>query len=135
VTLRRGEELRGCVGTVVARSLLPAAVAEAARNASTADLRFDPVKPVEVDGLSIEVSILSPFRIVENPDEIRVGTDGLMVEREGARGLLLPQVAAERDWDAKTFLAHTCQKAGLDPDAWCDPKSIIYRFTAEVIRE
>jgi uncharacterized protein (TIGR00296 family) len=47
-----------------------------------------------------------------------VGRHGLTVELGGAKGLLLPQVAAERGWTREQFLDHTCLKAGLPRDAW-----------------
>jgi uncharacterized protein (TIGR00296 family) len=58
----------------------------------------------------------------------------LVVERGWSRGLLLPQVATEWNWDAETFLAHTCKKAGLPDDAW-KRGATLWRFEAEVFGE
>jgi len=44
-------------------------------------------------------------------------------------------VAAENGWNRDTFLANTCRKAGLLPDAWRDPQTVIEAFRAEVFSE
>ena len=63
------------------------------------------------------------------------GIHGLLVVRDDHRGLLLPQVAAERRWSAERFLEETCEKAGLDRNAWHDPRTNVFVFTAEVFSE
>ncbi len=118
VTLRRGEELRGCIGTIEGRLPLWEAVARAARGAAHEDPRFAPVAPEEMEEITVEVSVLSPPRPVSDPTEIEVGRHGLIVTAGGRRGLLLPQVAPEHGWSREEFLAHACVKAGLRPDAW-----------------
>ena len=82
----------------------------------------------------IEISILSPEREMRSPDEIEIGRHGLIVESGLRRGTLLPQVAAERQWDVATFLEHTCLKAGLSVDAWtCG--ATVRLFEAQVFSE
>jgi AmmeMemoRadiSam system protein A len=143
VTLHRDDMLRGCIGYTANQRPLAHAVAECAVNAATRDPRFDPVSPEEVPKLHIEVSALTPgdtpetpFKAIDDVDEIVIGRDGLYVERPPARGgLLLPQVATERDWDVETFLAATCRKAGYPETAWQDPAVRIYRFSAQVFAE
>ena len=132
VTLRDRGRLRGCVGNTVAREPLYLALATAAANAARSDPRFPPVSEEELDGLRCDVSILSPFRIIRDLEEIEIGRDGLLVWREARRGLLLPQVAEENGWDARAFLEHTCLKANLDRDAWRDPESLLFAFSATV---
>jgi len=130
----RGGELRGCIGQVAAVSPLGDTVAKMAEAASQRDPRFPPVRSDELPGLRIEVSVMTdpvPIR----PDEVTVGVHGLVVERGPARGLLLPQVPVEHGWDRETFLAHTCLKAGLRPDAWREPGTVLLGFTAEVFGE
>ena len=51
------------------------------------------------------------------------------------KGLLLPQVPVEYGWNTEKFLAQTCLKAGLFPDAWLDSKTRIYSFTGDVFSE
>ncbi len=68
------------------------------------------------------------------PADIEIGRHGLIVERGGRRGLLLPQVAIEWNWDVETFLDHTCRKAGLPDDAW-KAGAALFRFDAEVFAD
>lgn len=124
------KELRGCVGYALPVSPLYRAVAETARAAAFEDMRFRPVTAEEALQLQIELSILTPPREV-SPETIVVGRDGLLITMHERRGLLLPQVAVERNWDRATFLEQTCRKAGLPLDAW-QKGATIEAFTAEV---
>lgn len=109
-------------------------VAQSAISAALHDTRFTPIAPAEVAMLKVEISVLGvPERI--SPAAIVVGTHGLLVMRDGYKGLLLPQVAKERNWSAQRFLEETCNKAGLPRDAWRDPATAIFGFTAEIFSE
>ena len=135
VTLRRrpDHELRGCIGFVEPREPLARAVSRAAA-AALGDFRFDPVTAEELPLLELEISVLGrPVTI--RPEDVLVGTHGLIVRQGGQGGLLLPQVAAERGWDRQTFLEQTCRKAGLAPGAWRDPGCQLLGFTASVLHE
>jgi AmmeMemoRadiSam system protein A len=134
VTLTRGGELRGCVGTLGDDRPLARAIPELAISSATQDPRFPRVAPSEVDDLRIEISILSPPKDAR-PEEVEVGTHGLIVQRGRRRGLLLPQVATEHHLDREQFLNAVCQKAGLPADAWRDPQTRLQTFTAEVFGE
>jgi len=135
VTLTKGERLRGCIGQIVARMPLAQAVREAAISAATRDSRFLPVTSDELDGIHIEISVLSPLRRVGDPSQIEVGKHGVLV-REGQRqGVFLPQVAPEQGWNREQMLTHLCaDKAGLPPDAW-QKTATLYVFTAQVFGE
>jgi uncharacterized protein len=143
VTLKRfpSDELRGCIGYPLPILPLRIALARAARAAAVEDPRFRPVRPEELPRIVFEVSVLTvPVPIVtakreEIPAAIQVGRDGLIVEGLGTSGLLLPQVAPEQMWTAEEFLAGTCEKAGLPPDAWRQPEVTVRRFEAEVFHE
>ena len=126
-------ELRGCVGYVLPISSVYRAVIDTARAAAFEDTRFYPVTLDEARQLKVELSILSPPRAI-SPEEVEVGRHGLLVSMAGNRGLLLPQVPTERDWDRVTFLEQTCRKAGLPSDAW-QKGAVIEAFTAEVFGE
>ncbi len=130
-----GGELRGCIGYVAPVEPLYRAVIENAVNAARRDPRFPAVRPDEVAGLRIEISAMTPPREIRDIEEIEVGRDGLIVERGGARGLLLPQVASERGWDRETFLDHTCGKAGLPHSAWREGNVTIEAFSADVFSD
>jgi AmmeMemoRadiSam system protein A len=134
VTLYRGGALRGCVGQVENPGPLADVVARSAISAALHDSRFAPVSAEEVASLEIEISVLTaPERIL--PDAIVAGRHGVIVARGSFRGLLLPQVATERNWSAQRLLEETCIKAGLARDAWRDPATEVFGFTAEVFSE
>jgi AmmeMemoRadiSam system protein A len=118
VTITRNGELRGCIGYVDPIKPLAEAVAHSAASAATADPRFPPVALDELPHLRVEISVLSPLRLIADPTEIEVGTHGIFISQAGRHGLLLPQVATEFGWDRETFLRQACLKAGLPADAW-----------------
>jgi len=126
-------ELRGCVGYVLAVSPVYRAVADTARAAAFEDTRFHPVTLLEAPQLEIELSILSPPQPI-SVDAVEIGRHGLLITMSGRRGLLLPQVPAEHNWNRTTFLEQTCRKAGLALDAW-QKGATIEAFTAEVFGE
>ena len=133
VTLKKHGALRGCIGTLECRRTLAEEIARVAVCAAREDPRFEPVRASELDELDIEVSVLGPLEEIDprDPAAIVIGRHGLVVEQGRLRGLLLPQVAPEWGWDRETFLAHTCTKAGLPPDAW-QHGATVYRFAADV---
>jgi len=131
VTLKRGGELRGCIGTFRESDPIYRAVAEMGRAAAAEDPRFPRVTPEEVPELGVEISVLTPLRPVADPAEVEVGRHGVCVVEGVRRGVLLPQVAVEWGWDRETFLDQTCRKAGLPPDAWRHGAQILV-FEAEV---
>jgi AmmeMemoRadiSam system protein A len=131
VSLYHGGMLRGCVGQVENPGPLADVVARSAINAALYDSRFPPINAGEVAALDIEISVLSlPERLL--PEAIVAGRHGLLVARGSKRGLLLPQVATERKWSGQRLLEETCLKAGLARDAWLDPATEVFGFTAEV---
>ena len=134
VTLSRDGELRGCIGRTEAHHSVWLVVKQMAVSAALDDPRFDPIGPNELDGLEVEISMLSPLRRINSIDEIVAGKHGLMITKGFNRGLLLPQVASERNWDRDTFLEATCEKAGLPPGAW-RKGAIIEIFTALIFNK
>lgn len=132
VTLKKGGKLRGCIGNIIATTPLYKTVEKMANAAALEDPRFSPMKKHELDDLTIEISALTPLERIESIDQIEVGKHGLYLKRGWSSGLLLPQVPGEYGWDLNTFLEHTCLKANLSADAWKDPATEIYIFSAEV---
>jgi len=132
VTLKIHGMLRGCIGLIRAAKPLYETVIEMARAAAFEDPRFAPLTQDELEHIEIEISILSPLIRVEDINEIKVGRDGLMIVMEMHSGLLLPQVAAENNWNRTTFLEQTCLKAGLPKNSYKDKAAQIYRFSADV---
>jgi len=133
-------DLRGCIGFAMPVRPLGDAVFEAAIGAASHDPRFPPVRSDELDQLLVEVSALTEPELLkcksqDLPNHVRIGTDGLIVSSPGSGGLLLPQVATEMKFTPEDFLAHTCVKAGLFPDAWLNEGVKVQRFQAEVFAE
>lgn len=135
VTLRQGDELRGCVGYTSAAAPLYRTVRDTAALAATRDTRFQPVSVKELTQLKYEISVLSPLLHVRDLREIEVGRHGLLMRNGEHEGLLLPQVPVEQHWDRPTFLEQTCVKAGMPRDCWKDDDTDIFRFTALVFGE
>jgi uncharacterized protein (TIGR00296 family) len=141
-SLVNGEkELRGCIGYPYPTTPLVEAVVESAISSATQDPRFYPLSISELDKVIFEVSVLTPPQLIsvgktsEYPTKIKVGKDGLIVERGIFKGLLLPQVPVEWGWDEEEFLCQCCVKAGLPPDAWLLKETKIYKFSAEIFAE
>ena len=135
VTLHKQGRLRGCIGTFVSDRPLCETVAEMAQSAAFKDPRFPPLAREELPEIEIEISVLSPLKEVEDPEEIEVGIHGIYLINGPFHGVLLPQVATEYGWDRTTFLDQTCLKAGMAPGCWRDPNTRILVFTAEVFGE
>ena len=145
VTLNRvkgdEKELRGCIGFPLPDFPLVEATIEAAISAAVRDPRFSPVTSEEMSDTAIEVTVLTPPTLMEinNPrdylKEIKIGRDGLIVERSWCKGLLLPQVPIEWSWDCEEFLANCCMKAGLPPDSWLVKGTKIYKFSSVIAKE
>jgi len=133
--------LRGCIGFPYPVMPLVDAVSEAAVSAALRDPRFQPVSLEEMGSVAVEVSVLTPPEKIlvespgEYPDHVRVGRDGLIVDRGSSRGLLLPQVAVDWGWSAEEFLTQCCIKAYLPPDSWLIPGTEVFRFRAIIFAE
>ena len=135
VTLKKGDDLRGCIGSIRAVEALYRAVSSSAISAAFRDPRFRPVRREELPHLRYEISVMGPIEVVRDAEEIAVGRDGLIITRGRSAGLLLPQVATEYGWDRLTFLRQTCVKAGLPPESWRAEDCRIEKFAAEVFGE
>ncbi|MDJ0274293.1 MAG: TIGR00296 family protein [Nitrososphaerota archaeon] len=134
-------ELRGCIGFPRAIDELEVLTVKAALAAAFEDPRFEPVREEEMDGIVLEVSVLTEPELIRVQDrrllprEVEVGRHGLIIELGERAGLLLPQVPVEYGWDAEEFLVNLCFKAGLGPTEWLNPRSRVYRFEAELFAE
>ena len=135
VTIKQNGALRGCIGNFQSELPLFREVAEIAAASASKDPRFYPMKEEDLENFSLEISVLSPLRKIEDVSEIEIGRHGIYLEKGFYRGVLLPQVAIEHGWDRETFLKQTCLKAGLPTDAWQADDAEIYIFSAEVFGE
>ncbi len=135
VTLKTHDRLRGCIGRFTSNIPLIELIVEMTIASATEDPRFEGnrIKANELNKLDIEISVLSPLKKTDNPLSLRLGIDGIYIKRGHAAGCFLPQVATETGWTKEEFLSYCCaHKAGLDSDAWKDPKTEVNLFTAEV---
>ena len=130
---RRGE-LRGCIGQVVPTHPLDLAVVTSALDAALRDPRFPAVEADELETLSVEVTVLSPIRAVGSWKEVRIGEDGIVLEKGGSRALFLPQVAPEQGWTLEETMEHLGAKAGLARGEWRSGASFSV-FTGQVFHE
>lgn len=140
VTLTRGGQLRGCIGTLEARRPLWQAVVGNARTAATRDSRFAPVSPTELPDLEIEVSVLTPLEPLDfrSPEELLArlvpGRDGVCLEIGPRRATFLPQVW-EKLPDKERFLEQLALKAGTPRDAWRQPGARVLTYRVEHFHE
>ena len=141
VTINDKSGLRGCIGFPFAMKKLSDALTDAAISASTEDPRFPSITQNELNNLVFEVTVLSDAEEIStsSPEEIiqevKIGRDGLMIEKDSQSGLLLPQVPVEYNWDVVDFLNHTCHKAGLPNGSWKDKDTKISKFQGIIFRE
>lgn len=135
VTLKTHGRLRGCIGQFISDCPLIELVVEMAESSASRDPRFfdHPLTVRDLPNLEIEISVLSPLQRTDNPLSLRLGVEGIYIKRGYAAGCFLPQVATETGWSKEEFLSYCCaHKAGLPAEAWKDPKTEVYLFTAEV---
>ena len=141
VTINDKSGLRGCIGFPLAVKKLSDALTNAAIAAATDDPRFPSITQNELNDLVFEVTVLSETEEISSnsPNEIihaiKIGRDGLIVEKDFQSGLLLPQVPVEQNWNVENFLNHTCHKAGLHNYSWKDKTTKISKFQGLIFRE
>jgi AmmeMemoRadiSam system protein A len=118
VTLKVNDQLRGCIGYPIPHKPLIETIIDCAIAAASQDYRFSSITKEELDRLDVEISVLTLPRKIEDVSEIKIGDHGIIISKGMSKGLLLPQVPVEWDWDLETYLNHGCLKAGLPEDAW-----------------
>lgn len=138
VSLKHGGRLRSCCGYLNPVATLGEALIVAADRAAKDDPRFPPIMAEELEFLNMEVWILwgkeeMTARGEDRVKEVTVGKHGLQVASGLYGGLLLPGVAIEHGFDARTFLSQTCLKAGLPPNAWLEDDVKVSRFEGYAI--
>jgi len=127
VTLKKGGQLRGCIGQFGVNMPLPAVIQEMAVAAASQDPRFRPVEADELAAISLEVSVLTPLRRINSIDQFELGRHGIPLRRGGRSGTFLPQVAQETGWTKEEFLGHCAQdKAGIGWEGWREAEIYVY---------
>jgi AmmeMemoRadiSam system protein B/AmmeMemoRadiSam system protein A len=134
VTLKKNSDLRGCIGEIFPSQSLYKSVIVNAINAAVNDWRFKPVTKYELAGIKIEISALTVPRAIDSYNQIRLGADGIVLEKDGRKALFLPQVATEQRWTLAETLTQLSLKAGLPADGWQEGASYQV-FQAEVFGE
>lgn len=112
------KQLRGCIGNIIGIDPLFKGIWKLAKESAFADPRFPSLTQDELELLDIEISILSPLQEVDSYHQIRIGVDGILIEKGFHRALFLPQVATEQQWDLETTLKHLAIKAGIRGEGW-----------------
>ncbi len=137
VTLKEvpGDNLRGCIGYIFGEKPLYKTVYRLAKESAFRDPRFRPLTLKELDKIKIEISILTLPKRVDNPQEIVVERDGVILTVGRKRALFLPQVAQDQGWSLDTLLSQLSLKAGLKSDGWRSPEAYFETFQAQVIEE
>lgn len=133
VTLRIKGELRGCIGYMREDLPLCEVVGSMAIQSAFNDTRFYPLSLDELSKTEIEISVLTPYKLISNADEIILGRDGVVVRKNNRQAVFLPQVATEMNWNKEQLLENLCRKAGLQSDDWKDAQ--LFTFQAEVFEE
>jgi len=131
----RGRKLRGCIGRMTAALPLLQTVRVMAKEAAFGDPRFPPVSREELPNCHIEISALSPMSPCCDPEKIKVGVHGLLLQKGFRSGVLLPQVPVEQGWNLNEYLEYICIKAGLPAGSYNDPDAQLSTFTAIVFGE
>lgn len=139
VTLKYDNELRGCIGSIIAHRTLYDDLIHNANGAAFGDPRFNHLSHDELSHLTLEVSVLSEPEILEYDDyedllkKVQPDVDGLILKHGRFQGTFLPQVW-EQLRTSQQFLEHLSMKAGLNPSVY-EEHPIIYRYGVEHIEE
>ncbi|MFC2078561.1 AmmeMemoRadiSam system protein A [Candidatus Bipolaricaulota bacterium] len=125
VSIKKGEQLRGCIGTFFpsGETIAHEIVANAIKSASS-DPRFPPIDETELASLMISVDVLSEPESC-NENQLDPSIYGVIVESGWRRGLLLPDLEGVETVADQVAIAR--RKAGINPD---EPASL-FRFTVE----
>ncbi|MEN8256406.1 MAG: AmmeMemoRadiSam system protein A [Thermodesulfobacteriota bacterium] len=123
VTLKKGGQLRGCIGSLTACQTLTEGIRNQAENAAFYDTRFNRVQRHELADINLEISILSepqPLFFSDPEDlicKLRPHVDGVILTCATCHSTFLPQVWEQLP-DVEDFLAHLSMKAGLPREGW-----------------
>jgi len=127
VSLYKHGQLRGCIGNFTPEIPLYQVVQRMTLAAATRDTRFYPVDPVELEHISIELSVLTPLRKIESVDEFELGRHGIYMQKDGKSGTYLPQVAGDSGWTREEFLGHCANdNAKIGWDGWKEADLYVY---------
>jgi AmmeMemoRadiSam system protein B/AmmeMemoRadiSam system protein A len=135
VTLRKKNDLRGCIGSIIGVEPLWEAVRNNVLKSAFHDPRFPPLKESELEKVDIEISVMTPLQKIDDYKKIRLGTDGVIIRKDNHQAVYLPQVATETGWNLDQFLGHLCQKAWLPTNSYKSGGIEFHIFQALVFEE
>ena len=135
VTLNKDGNLRGCIGTLTGVSPIVSAVVENTTKSAASDPRFSPVKPAELPQIEIELSVLTEPQQMKDYRTMRLGTDGIILQKGSRSAVYLPQVATQTGWGVEEFMENLCRKAGLPPGSHKSAGARIYSFQVQKFAE
>lgn len=138
VTLKKNDELRGCIGEMTSQKPIYQSVIDNSLASAFLDPRFPPLEKEELDEITIEISVLSPLKIMkkfEIQEEflsyLEKFKPGILLIYRQHQATFLPDVWEELK-KPEDFLSHLCLKAGLEPDFW--EKNEIYKQNSSEIK-
>ncbi len=134
VTLKVNDKLRGCIGYPLPYRPLYETIMKVTVQSATQDFRFQSLTLEELPKTKIEISVLDLPQTVDDIKKIKIGKHGIIISKGLSRGLLLPQVPVEWNWNLETYLRQGCLKAGLDENEWKKGAQIEI-FSAQVFSE
>jgi AmmeMemoRadiSam system protein B/AmmeMemoRadiSam system protein A len=132
VTLMKSGQLRGCIGSNGSKYPLYQAVISSGIHAASRDPRFTPVRPEELDGMDINVSVMTNPERVDSYRDFELGEDGVILEKDGHTALFLPEVPVKYHWNREQMLNQLAMKAGLPEDAWKEGASFKIFHTRKI---
>lgn len=133
VTINKNNELRACMGHIIGSQDINNEIISTAQMAATKDHRFGAIRSDELNELEYEVTVLSRMKRITDFNEIQIGKHGLYIRYNQNSGLLLPQVASDRNWSVSEFLENICLKANLQRDMYNLKEAQIFIFEAIII--
>ncbi|CAK7007742.1 MAG: hypothetical protein DESF_00297 [Desulfovibrio sp.] len=132
VTITLHRALRGCIGNIVGREPLYKGVWHLASAAAFSDPRFSPLTLDEWRKAELDISVLGALDPCPDPEKIKVGVHGLVLQWQGHSGVFLPQVPVDQGWNRLEYLDNLCLKANLPSGSWKNAGVELFCFEAFV---
>jgi len=134
VTLWKQGKLRGCIGNIFPDYSLKEAIMGRSVDVCN-DPRFDKLQKNEIEGIQIEIEVLTEPTLIDSVDEIVLGQHGILIHKNKRRAVFLPKVATDYGWSLEETFRNLCYKANLPPDSWKGEGMEISIFEAQIFKE
>lgn len=129
------KSLRGCIGMMDTQHPLWVTVANMAYSAAREDTRFMPIAKEELERIDFDITVLGPFSVCPNKENLILGKHGIMLEAHGKHAVFLPQVPIEQNWNLQETFEHLCEKAGLAKNTWQEQDTVFYWYEGLVLHK